>query len=867
MAALPQVAALVAARHGLAVRLAPRRPHAKTTGSLACQRRASGALAFPHLGIGSLLGCLLARGVQRRWRQHLQPVAVTARTAPIDTMATVPGDGDSEFVSSVGRRAAATAAVLSAWDSDAAAAGGSAGSAANTTPQLASDNSAERGGGDAARAISEADILQLSGDRLYALSRYSGLTIIDVSNPARAAAGGRVPHRRRAVRDVRRGRHRVRDVQRLVLVRVRRRPASARWQTRAACRRSTRATRRTSSVLADLEVPGYIADSRRVGDVLYVATEEYGYCWGCERAEHHAHVVRPSPTPTALPQGRPAALADAARTIRRRAQHQRHRPAHLHRAATSTTENVQRAAGLDPGGRHLRPGRARSCTARRSASRARSRAAGRWTSTRACSRDQPARRLGHATAARGADLPRQLRPTTSTPLGQPRPSRCRGREQLQSVRFDGTRAYAITAEQTRPAVHLRPQRPRAARARWASWRCRASSTTWSRAATACSRSASTRATPTARSTSSLFDVADLAAPDAAQPRQLRRRLGAASPRTRTASTRPSRSCDDAGPDPGAVQRRQYDERHLRLRYGSGIQLIDFDRDDARPGAAWRRRSATRAARFCIAITCSASATTRCRPSTSPNRDAPVATRQLDVARNVAHGARARRPPAALRQRLVDEPDHPGHDAARPGERGPSRRRRSICRRCSATTPGRAPAAPTGAARSSRAATTPTCRATATATIRTTSDYEQQLTFYVVDLSDRSAPRAVGSFAAEPVATATATPGSCRPKHAARRAQRGPLPVQPDQRPAAVEPALLLRCDRAVRPDGAHLASTFEVPELIAGWRLGPLHRRLLDGHGLGLVRRRLRFGQRGATRRRPGREPAQRAACRAATTW
>jgi hypothetical protein len=36
----------------------------------------------------------------------------------------------------------------------------------------------------AERAISEADILQLCGDRLYALSRFRGLSIVDVSNPS-----------------------------------------------------------------------------------------------------------------------------------------------------------------------------------------------------------------------------------------------------------------------------------------------------------------------------------------------------------------------------------------------------------------------------------------------------------------------------------------------------------------------------------------------------------------------------------------------------------------------------------------------------------------------------------------------------------
>jgi len=46
------------------------------------------------------------------------------------------------------------------------------------------DADAVDAGGGASRPIAEADILQLSGDRLYALARFRDVSIVDVSNSA-----------------------------------------------------------------------------------------------------------------------------------------------------------------------------------------------------------------------------------------------------------------------------------------------------------------------------------------------------------------------------------------------------------------------------------------------------------------------------------------------------------------------------------------------------------------------------------------------------------------------------------------------------------------------------------------------------------
>lgn len=76
--------------------------------------------------------------------------------------------GQTEFVSHVPSSSDADGALESA-----AGTGGAA--LASADPQATDDGASER-------AIEEADIIKVEGDRLYALSRYSGLTIIDVSD-------------------------------------------------------------------------------------------------------------------------------------------------------------------------------------------------------------------------------------------------------------------------------------------------------------------------------------------------------------------------------------------------------------------------------------------------------------------------------------------------------------------------------------------------------------------------------------------------------------------------------------------------------------------------------------------------------------
>src|SRR5690349_10749234 len=111
------------------------------------------------LGMSGLLGCLLGA-----WACSDNPDAPPPGEEPIG------GDGEGEFVSSpAGGNANRNAG-------DAASGAALGGATPGVEQNVADEDSSAVAGAD--RAISEADILQLSGDRLYALSRYSGLTVI-----------------------------------------------------------------------------------------------------------------------------------------------------------------------------------------------------------------------------------------------------------------------------------------------------------------------------------------------------------------------------------------------------------------------------------------------------------------------------------------------------------------------------------------------------------------------------------------------------------------------------------------------------------------------------------------------------------------
>jgi hypothetical protein len=388
------------------------------------------------LGIAGVLGCLLGGGACADDGPS-GPNAVVppeGTDQPIEVETEVPGDGASEFVSSTGSGNAAGNGRESA----------SADLAAPTTAGADEDASANAQGAE--RAISEADILQLSGDRLYALSRYSGLTIIDASNPAALRLEG--VYRTAAepfemyVEDG------------LVYAMFNSWYTYAcddvgfcSWQSES--RVQALDTRDPTNVLllADLEVPGSIADSRRVGDVLYLATEQWGGCWGCESEANTTLTsfdVSDSSRFTELDQLRLPGAGDysGGRSISVTDQRIYVAGYDYDRNYNLLPGSVQVVDISDPGGALVQG--------------ARFDVAGPIQSRWQMDEYDGVFRVISQPGGWGTDLPPvvetfqvsssdEIQRAGSLTIRLPRP-----REVLQSVRFDGTRAYAITAEQRDP---------------------------------------------------------------------------------------------------------------------------------------------------------------------------------------------------------------------------------------------------------------------------------------------------------------------------------------------------------------------------------------------------------------------------------
>lgn len=147
------------------------------------------------------------------------------------------------------------------------------------------------GNEDGERIIEEADIINVTGTALYALSQYGGLSVLDISAPDDLRVLGR--HKVVAqpfemyVRDgIVFGLYQgygeyVEDeaaqetlwttTSRIVIVDARE-PASM-------------------TELSTFDVPGNISDSRLVGDVLYVVGFENGGCWGCQEGTPRTTVI------------------------------------------------------------------------------------------------------------------------------------------------------------------------------------------------------------------------------------------------------------------------------------------------------------------------------------------------------------------------------------------------------------------------------------------------------------------------------------------------------------------------------------------------------------------------------------------------
>jgi hypothetical protein len=160
-------------------------------------------------------------------------------------------------------------------DAGASASGTSSGGSSSGSMALPAANDSE----EAARAVQEADIVKLDGGRLYALSQYGGLAIVDISDPAHMRLLGRkrmegMPFEMY----VENGRAYVtlNDFGRWVED-----GDYGQWVQTSELMALDVSNPSNISELGHYDVPGEIADSRLVGDALYLVTFENGYCWNC----------------------------------------------------------------------------------------------------------------------------------------------------------------------------------------------------------------------------------------------------------------------------------------------------------------------------------------------------------------------------------------------------------------------------------------------------------------------------------------------------------------------------------------------------------------------------------------------------------
>ncbi|WP_438025785.1 beta-propeller domain-containing protein [Sorangium sp. So ce233] len=301
--------------------------------------------------------------------------------------------------------------------------------------------------GDAARAIAEADIIQVEDGKLYALSQYSGLSVVDISRRDRLTLLGRY----RAsgspfemyLRD---------GVAYAMFSSWAEHPFDEAADSYSPAQMSRIEALDVSDPAAirpigSFDLPGAISDSRIVGDVLYAVTFEDGACWRCASA--------PNTTITSLSVGDPTQIS----VVDRLSFSDDGFKTHGFRRSVSVTQDRMVVAGIawdgageghstlqivdisDPGG-HLVKGASVEAVGQIQS---------RWQMDehngvlRVIS--QPGIwRSGATPAVQTFSIASsdEITPLGYTELSLPRP------ETLRSVRFDGDRAYAITAEVTDP---------------------------------------------------------------------------------------------------------------------------------------------------------------------------------------------------------------------------------------------------------------------------------------------------------------------------------------------------------------------------------------------------------------------------------
>lgn len=371
-----------------------------------------------------------------RWLVLATAAASAGLTGCQGGSTTGPSDAPTDFIS--GNPSNPGGRDVAGEDGTASGAGGGA----------AGPDADDGGDGGAERAITEADIIQVHDGKLYALSQYSGLSIIDISRRDRLKLLGRyeasgIPFEM-YLRDgivyamFSSWGHYLYD------------DANDSYTYVQTSRIEALDVSDPANIasIGSFNLPGSISDSRIVGDVLYAVTFENGYCWGCSENRNT--------TVTSLAVGDPADIA----VVDQLTYNDDDPYGYGWQRSVSVTADRMYVAGIewdgtdeghstiqvidisDPGGTLVEGTSVEAVGQIQS----------RWQMDehegvlRVIS--QPglwwnnAAKPGVQTFAVASS--NEITPLGYTELTLPRP------ESLRSVRFDGDRAYAITAEQTDP---------------------------------------------------------------------------------------------------------------------------------------------------------------------------------------------------------------------------------------------------------------------------------------------------------------------------------------------------------------------------------------------------------------------------------
>ncbi|HEX6277893.1 MAG TPA: beta-propeller domain-containing protein [Polyangiaceae bacterium] len=343
-------------------------------------------------------------------------------------------------------------------DGAGSATGGSGGTGGSSSGGSSTGGGNTGGEGDPNRAIEEADVVKLEDGKLYALSQYGGLSVIDVSVRDRLTMlGGHKIVARPFEMYVREG----------IVIALYNGFADYAYDADS---RSFTYFQTSYVVTLDARDPanvvelgrfavgGDISDSRIVGDILYVAAFENGYCWNCPQTPRTNVMSLDVSTLTDIRKVDELHFEEREEYSWKRSLTATDERLYIAGPTWGSSEptgsTIQVVDISDPGG-DMVPGAEVQASGQIDS---------RWQMDE---HDGVLRVISQPFAWRVDRAPeiqifRIESAQTVTPLGRatmtlPQP------ERLQSVRFDGTRAYAITFQQIDPlfTIDLRdPQNPR-----------------------------------------------------------------------------------------------------------------------------------------------------------------------------------------------------------------------------------------------------------------------------------------------------------------------------------------------------------------------------------------------------------------------